>query len=398
MFRLLLVDDEMEILDGLSTIIPWDHYDIELCGLAHNGIQALDMVERTLPHIVLTDIKMPNLSGLELIKKIGDIDATIKCVILSGYDDFSYAKQALLLRAVDYLLKPCMPGDILQAILKCVAQIKKEQSQTELVDDYIQKLDDSSGYVKQKLILDLLSAHTEHETLSCELIGMLPWMKDEKLIVALFYFEKSDNTPINTPYILNEIKKIISCYIPSEHFEIVWYIDNIVLVGRDIDIKTNDILEKIKYAASEQMNYLIYIGVSQTNTLDDLYASYKSAVQSLTKIYAKKKKSAYSPLIRTAIKYLEEHFTEELTLELISSQIYITPSYLSALFKQEVGMNFLDYLHHHRILKAKDLLKNVTLKSYEVAAKVGYKNEKHFFATFKKYTDMTPSQYRSSIV
>lgn len=398
MFKLLLVDDEMEILDGLRTIIPWHEYDIELCELARNGAQALAIAERTSPHIVLTDIKMPVLSGLELIKKIHAIDPMIKCVILSGYDNFSYAKEALSLRAVEYLLKPCMPMDILQAILKCIDQIKEDQNQKALVNNYIQKLDDSSYYVKQKLLSDLLSSHIEHQMLSDELISTLPWMKDKKLVTALFSFENKDSHPINTQAVLTKLKEIISEHIPSEHFEILWYIDNIVLVGKDSDLNTHNTLEKIKNAIEGHLNYSVDIGIGKPHTLDNLYACYKSAVLHLTKISVEKKNSAYSPLIRTAIKYLEEHYTEDLTLELISSQIYITPSYLSALFKQEVGMNFLDYLHHYRIMRAKDLLKDMTLKSYEIASKVGYKSEKHFFATFKKYTDMTPSQYRSRIV
>lgn len=86
-----------------------------------------------------------------------------------------------------------------------------------------------------------------------------------------------------------------------------------------------------------------------------------------------------------------------MNLETVSSKVYITPGYLSLLFKQKLGINFIDYLHKVRIIKACELMKDLHLKTYEVAYKVGFIDEKYFSQLFKKYTSMTPTQYKSTL-
>jgi two-component system, response regulator YesN len=83
-------------------------------------------------------------------------------------------------------------------------------------------------------------------------------------------------------------------------------------------------------------------------------------------------------------------------LDCIAKKIYITPGYLSQLFKQETGINFLDFLNQYRIEKAKEYLTGTFLKNYEISCKIGFKDEKYFSQVFKRYTGLTPSQYKDS--
>ena len=105
MYRVMLVDDEPFILDGMKKLIDWDEMGLEIVAEAYDGIQALDILEKTRIDILLTDIKMPNLNGLELIKKIKHLYTNIKTIILSGYDDFEFVKERRLLGIENYLLK-----------------------------------------------------------------------------------------------------------------------------------------------------------------------------------------------------------------------------------------------------------------------------------------------------
>lgn len=116
MYRLLIVDDETQIREGLKRMLNWNEYGIEVCAEAGNGEQALALIEELEPHIVLTDIKMPVMNGLELLFELKKRDLDTKAVVLSGYEDFSLVRKAMKYGAVDYLLKPAGKADIIQII------------------------------------------------------------------------------------------------------------------------------------------------------------------------------------------------------------------------------------------------------------------------------------------
>lgn len=116
MLKLIIADDERVIRETISTLIDWKQYDIELVGLCSNGLEAYDMILDESPDIVLTDIKMPGLDGLELIKKVSDTDLATQFIILSGYGEFDYAKKAMKYGVKHYLLKPCNELQIIDSI------------------------------------------------------------------------------------------------------------------------------------------------------------------------------------------------------------------------------------------------------------------------------------------
>lgn len=116
MLKLIIADDERVIRETISTLIDWKQYDIELVGLCSNGLEAYDMILDESPDIVLTDIKMPGLDGLELIKKVSDTDLSTQFIILSGYGEFDYAKKAMKYGVKHYLLKPCNELQIIDSI------------------------------------------------------------------------------------------------------------------------------------------------------------------------------------------------------------------------------------------------------------------------------------------
>lgn len=119
MLKLLIADDERIIRETIFNIIDWKKHDIEVIGLCKNGIEAYDMILDESPDIVLTDIRMPGMGGLELIRKIRQTDLQIQFIILSGYGEFEYAKEAMSYGIRHYLLKPCNETQILECIEQC---------------------------------------------------------------------------------------------------------------------------------------------------------------------------------------------------------------------------------------------------------------------------------------
>jgi two-component system response regulator YesN len=132
-FKLLLVDDEEGVRNAIARMVDWSSIGVKLCAPAKDGVDALEKVREYCPDILLMDIRMPGKTGLEVIAEIACHDEwIIKSVILSGYDDFAYAQKALRLGAVDYLLKPCMPEDILKAVDSAKQSVIKERERRSL--------------------------------------------------------------------------------------------------------------------------------------------------------------------------------------------------------------------------------------------------------------------------
>mgnify|MGYP001753939654 FL=1 len=119
MLKLLIADDERIIRETIFKIIDWKKYDIEVIGLCKNGIEAYDMILDESPDIVLTDIRMPGMSGLDLIREVHQTGIPIQFIILSGYGEFEYAKEAMHYGVKQYLLKPCNETQILECVLEC---------------------------------------------------------------------------------------------------------------------------------------------------------------------------------------------------------------------------------------------------------------------------------------
>ncbi|HEY0829169.1 MAG TPA: response regulator transcription factor [Bacilli bacterium] len=125
MYKILIVDDEPLITEGLKHFIIWEEHGIEIVGQALNGEQAIALLDELEVNILLTDIKMPKVSGLELIEYVKKKEMDIKCVILSGYDDFDLVKQAALLGIENYLLKPVDRTELSTTMLNVVSKLEK---------------------------------------------------------------------------------------------------------------------------------------------------------------------------------------------------------------------------------------------------------------------------------
>jgi two-component system response regulator YesN len=127
MLKLIIADDERIIRESIMNLISWDNLNIQLVGCCRNGLEAFQMILEKKPDIVLTDIKMPGMSGLELIKKISDEQLVIEFIIMSGYEDFKFAREAIHYKIHHYLLKPCNEEDIINAIKEASAELLKRK-------------------------------------------------------------------------------------------------------------------------------------------------------------------------------------------------------------------------------------------------------------------------------
>lgn len=240
---LLIADDEDHIRNGIKTYIGLNSKVINKIYTASNGAEALEKIFKYKPDIMLIDVQMPYKNGLEVMKEANEAGICPKTIILSGYDEFAYAQQAIKCGALEYLLKPCRSTDIL--------------------------------------------------------------MKVERLV---------------------EIKE------------------------------------------------------SSTPSLGH-----------------EKEETHGNQIVNMAVEYINEHYMESISLTKAAEEVGVTPGYLTTLFAQTIGDGFVDYLNKIRIDRACNYLHDGQLKIYEVAYKVGFKDEKYFARVFKKITQVSPSQFRKKI-
>jgi len=154
---MVVIDDVKAVIDGILSIVPWSEHGIEIVGTAGNGEEGYKLLEEKKPHIVLTDIRMPLLGGIDMIKNLRGIDAgQTKVIFFSGYSDFAYAQESVRLGAFDYLLKPFTSEQILQVVLRAKAEILAEYSQQMNQLELERKVRESLPYLRQEYLQYLI--------------------------------------------------------------------------------------------------------------------------------------------------------------------------------------------------------------------------------------------------
>lgn len=160
MVKVLLVDDERIILEGISRIVDWASYEAELIGTARNGLEALAFIEENKPDIIISDIKMPGMDGLQLVEKVYDLYPQISFILLSGFSEFDYARKAMQFGVKHYLLKPCNENTITQALSEVIEELKAKHSQNQFMINIQQELSKVIPHAKAQFLKELVTNKT----------------------------------------------------------------------------------------------------------------------------------------------------------------------------------------------------------------------------------------------
>lgn len=156
MYKLLIVDDEEIEREGMAQFIPWKDYEVELAGTAWNGVEALEKIETLLPDIVLTDIKMPVMNGIELIRRVRRDFPDIEFIVLSGYGEYEFTSQAMEEGVRHYILKPCDEVQIAGALEKVKKEIQEKRAQKEEKKEYHETVHRLLPRAKEQVFRNLL--------------------------------------------------------------------------------------------------------------------------------------------------------------------------------------------------------------------------------------------------
>jgi two-component system response regulator YesN len=397
MYRLIIADDEARIRKGLRNSINWNKLNIEIVGEAEDGEIALGIAKEKMPDIMLVDICMPFVNGLELIKQLKDITENCIIIIITGFDEFEYIHEALKLKVFDYILKPVKRDNLKDIILKAVNELNKIEEKKSYLEWANKQLDENLSALKASFFNKWLNGNLEYEYIVKQLnffninlgkhIGMMAIRITERMNLDV-YSNSWDKGLINFA-VINIASELL-----GDPKSIVSFIDednNIIIISNIEDIEEwfrtgNEIIEKVQA-------YIHYaISIEQRKILDDILGvanTYKGIIHDINK------KRNYKPVVLLAIKYIEANYSlNHLNLDRVAEKLNLSPSYLSKLLKQETGLSFIDYLTNVRIKRAIDIMSNPTMKIYQVAEFVGYNNQHYFCKAFKKVMGFSPTEYR----
>jgi two-component system response regulator YesN len=168
MLKVLVVEDEEMIRRGIVLTVDWAALDCVVVGEAANGLEALEAVERLRPSLIITDLKMPQMDGLEMLRRLRELGNNVYVIILTAYDSFTYAQSALRLGAVDFLVKPFRDGDLEQAVTALRRRMESDSGEAALALPELRK-GDKSKYVLEAM--DFIGRHYSDSSISIGLIA-----------------------------------------------------------------------------------------------------------------------------------------------------------------------------------------------------------------------------------
>lgn len=157
LYKVLLADDEILDLEGMRKFIPWQEMGLEVVEAVNNGFAACEVIEREHIDILVTDIRMPNMSGLELAKKALEKQENLRIIFVSGHQDFNYVKQAISLNAHGYVLKPMDDKELIESLNKLCLDLNRKKKVRDTEEAYKQMV----PIVKNEYLMQLLDGPGE---------------------------------------------------------------------------------------------------------------------------------------------------------------------------------------------------------------------------------------------
>ena len=408
MMKAFLVDDEIAIRENLRNSFPWETYGFQLVGEAPDGEMALPMIRDLNPDILLTDIRMPFMDGMALTSEVRRSMPWVHVIILSGYDDFAYAQQAMSFGVREYLLKPVTAQELGEALIRVRNRIEEEKRDRANMDSLRQRVASGNRFVKDKLLASLFNEENDQEEddmLLRQMRGLGINLSAACYLVIDIAFDQEPDRRMacrDTLMTLAEASggTVLVCGASKGARALILGdseqdVEERAYSFAGIAIQLPDL--------AESKTLLLSIG-DTVKSFYDIRSSMHTA-RHMRHVFAARGDWQHrivdsgrgvdaSPVDKARV-YLNQHYKEpSLMLQDVARQVGLSQSHLSTVFAQETGSTFTQYLTALRIGKAKELLVTTQLRSSEIAFEVGYNDAHYFSYLFKKVTGMTPGEFR----
>ncbi|WP_077619760.1 response regulator [Bacillus sinesaloumensis] len=393
-WKVLIADDEFIIRDGIHSSIEWENFNMEVIGEAEDGEEAVEMALEHQIDILLVDLNMPILNGIEAMKQIKERLPHCKMVVISGYDDFRYAQEALRLRVEDYLLKPVNPTKLEEIIVDLKRKLELEIYQKEYLKQATDQLTKNHAQLKERFFQDWVEGQLSNEEIEEQLHFLhLPETTPMQHLVIKwpdYHHNQTFKKESDRDFYLFAIEHLVKEIIGADDAALFWDRSMLLNVCLWKRVEANQ-LKEIEETVLQFYHLKIYCHVEDVHDEDfvNLYKVYERCKREIDK------QIRMSPIVKQALDYMEQHYQDSsLSLERVAEELHITSVYLSRMIKQELGISYVSLLTQMRINKAVELLKTTHLSIREIAEEVGFETQHYFSTTFKKVVGVSPMQYK----
>lgn len=421
---MLVVDDEYMILEGMKCLLPYEEYGISSVTTAENAEQALAYFSEHSIDIVLTDVCMPEMSGLEMIDIMKKESPKTSFIMMSGFQEFDFVKKAISLGVADYLVKPINKNELSELLKRIVADKKQAQDLWQKVLLGQEPLSRVMSFELDTYILadlepikdsETVSQQINHQTVYFAFSNYLPEQKFlfvEKLQLdsrmpkiidaierSLFYQRQPSRVQFATNHYFEELLPLIETgQLQKVQERLVEIVQQFRQTTPPVYLSKHffsQIMTAV-YHHFHQLDHLhletYALSVETANTLDDLLAS---SLEHLAEISESKK---YNSHIVEILNIINREYQKELTLKDVSERLYLNNVYLGQIIKRETGASFAELLNRKRIKNAQQLLITTDTSIEEICFQVGYSNIGYFYKIFKRFCGESPKSYRQQLV
>lgn len=501
MYRILIIDDEADIRKGLGRFLEKNATDYTVVATCEDGEEALALSWEMLPDVIITDINMPNMDGLEYLEAIKEVLPSVQTLVISGYDKFEYAVSCLHLGVREYLLKPVNTDQLLEIL----AQIKKELDEQNALWKRVPKEKKTSGALTRAVRNVYLGEETKEaleegeylaavmsgeadlsevfERLQMKLLGMgevaeVAKLEQGRLLVFSVpkpyqnqgflhitriltmvhnYFRREEQKRVffflggivkNSSELARSMEEAKTCarsMFLGESVAVTSYQERMAQLEQEYEHWPKESLRRMVLAAecgNEQESQAAFLewssrlsdgkiadaqmvralfltagfqavldlsdqghGVTgsvwqeyqnQLETAKSMEETYQSLIKLCQQLRQKRENQRKPRLKEQVDAMIMQHLDDsEFSLNDVAARLFLSPNYLRALWKQEMGVRFTEYLTNLRMERAKILLKGQSMKISDVAELVGYRDSRYFSSSFRRLYHMSPGEYQS---
>lgn len=361
MYKVMIVDDMDVVRLEVKRLKLWgEKSGFIISEEARNGHEALLKLEKSSVDMVITDIKMPKIDGIELLRDIVKRNLCSCVVLLSDFSEFEYARQGIILGAFDYVAKPVVEEDFECLLQRAGEFITNKRSEIERIRRLEASFEEKN---------DVLISKSEIS----ELIKLIQSREESALHAAIRIIDRVglaiNYDPCRADHVFkNGISEAIKSLLENN-----CWLEKFIVNEDFIDnfFKCKD-FKCMKIFLIKKVRLLI-------NIYDKLLYGYQD-----------------KGIVWRICNYVLENIDSELSLKIVADKLYMNKTYISEAFKQKTGISFINYLTMVKIERSKILMQTENLKLYEIAEKLGYKDVEYFGKIFKKYIGITPTEFRQN--
>ncbi|TBL81066.1 response regulator transcription factor [Paenibacillus thalictri] len=405
MNKVMIIDDNALIRKAIRSTMDWKGMDCEVVGEAGDGMEGMQRILANAPDLIITDIKMPGIDGLDMIQAIRSALPGSKVIVITAYAEFEYAQKAIQTGVADLIVKPIDDDQLEKSIRKAVEELsafREKHRQIAHVEIEKEKLagmvQDALPLIRQDFLRQLVNEDCTDSGKTRQTADSLGLHSNVYALLLIRAKKQNDSVAKVKSMAAARSLSCVELLSDEVHILLLYPFHS----GSVAEPEFSGIVAKIHaalvsepHAGEEAACSAGYSDLAQTHVV---YAATVRSWREQPYRYAEAADASYSLLTRNVLKYVSEHIKEDLTLSHTAALFDISPGYLSSLIKKDTGDTFTELVSRGKIQLAKRLLLDPKCRIGEVGGMLGFKDYAYFYQVFKKYAGCSPKEYQKGAI